>query len=89
MRQIMFMTSNCLVKAFTVCKATEMKAASPSIFVDVGCKVVIAVPINEATRAEDVEQHTALSKSRIQLYVPRVEISDGFICNEGQLQLPL
>lgn len=62
MCQIMFMASDCLVKTFTVCEATKMEAASPSIFVDVSCEVVVTALFNKSGRAEGVEQHTVLSR---------------------------
>lgn len=41
MRQIVFVSSNGLVKSFTISESAEMEGASPAIFVDVGGEVVI------------------------------------------------
>jgi hypothetical protein len=37
----MFVSSNGLVKAFAIGEAAKMERASPAIFVQVGCEVVV------------------------------------------------
>ena len=41
MRQIVFVSSNGLVKAFTISESAEMERTPPAIFVEVGGEVVI------------------------------------------------
>ena len=38
----MLMAGNGLVEAFTIGKAAEVEGGSPTVFVDVGCEVVVA-----------------------------------------------
>lgn len=37
------MTSNGLVERFTICETTEMEGLSPSVFVEIGCKIVVTM----------------------------------------------
>lgn len=41
MRQIVFVSSDGLVKAFTISESAEMEGASPAIFIEVGGEVII------------------------------------------------
>jgi hypothetical protein len=62
MRQVVFMASDGLVKAFTVCEATEVEAASPSIFIYISGEVVVAAPIIQCTLEDILEKRTVLSR---------------------------
>ena len=41
MRQIVFVSSNGLVEAFTISESAEMERASPAVFIEVGGEIVI------------------------------------------------
>lgn len=55
MGEIMFMTSDCLIETFTRSESTEMEGRAPAVFIQIGCKVIVAAMVRDGDRWKGVQ----------------------------------